>query len=69
MLATGGMRMSYIDVAIPAIMGVVALVRPQVAFYRSRATPDEKKLRLVRGIGVVLLVVAVVYLGIKLAAA
>src|SRR5438876_6012319 len=39
----GGMKMSFIDVAIPAIIGLVALVRPQIMFYGSRATPDEKK--------------------------
>ncbi len=61
--------MSFVDVAIPAIIGFVALFRPQIVFYGSRATPDEKKIRLVRGIGVVLLVVAIIYLGIKLAAA
>ena len=61
--------MSYIDVAIPAIIGFVALVRPQIAFYGSRVTPDEKKIRLIRGIGAVLLVVAIIYLGIKLATA
>ena len=61
--------MSFIDVAIPAIIGFVALLRPQIVFYGSRATPDEKKICLVRGIGVVLLVVAIIYLGIKLAAA
>ena len=61
--------MSFIDVAIPAIIGFAALVRPQIVFYGSRATPDEKKVRLVRGIGVVLLVVAIIFLGIKLAAA
>jgi hypothetical protein len=62
------MTMSYIDVAIPAIIGVVALVWPQAMFYGSRATPDEKKIRLIRGAGMVLLVVAIIYLGIKLAA-
>ena len=41
--------MSYIDVAIPAIIGLVALVRPQLMFYGSRATPDEKKIRVLRG--------------------
>jgi hypothetical protein len=61
--------MSFIDVAIPAIIGLVALVWPQAMFYGSRATPDDKKIRVIRGVGVVLLVVAVIYLGIKLAAA
>jgi hypothetical protein len=60
--------MSYIDVAIPAIIGLVALVRPQLMFYGSRATPDEKKIRLLRGVGVALIVAALIYLGIKLVA-
>jgi len=61
--------MSFIDVAIPAIIGLVALVWPHAMFYGSRATPDDKKIRLIRGGGAVLLVAAVIYLGIKLAAA
>jgi hypothetical protein len=61
--------MSYIDVAIPAIIGLVALVRPQLMLYGSRATPDEKKIRMLRWVGVVLLIAALIYLGIKLATA
>jgi VIT1/CCC1 family predicted Fe2+/Mn2+ transporter len=60
--------MSYIDVVIPAIIGLVALVRPQLMFYGSRATPDEKKIRILRGVGVALIVAALIYLGIKLVA-
>ena len=60
--------MSFIDVAIPAIAGFVLLVWPNVVFYGSRATPDEKKIRLIRGIGAALLAVAIIYLGIRLAA-
>jgi hypothetical protein len=37
-------------------------------FYGSRTTPDEKKIRLIRGAGMVLLLAAAVYLVIKLAA-
>src|SRR5262245_35806180 len=62
-------QMSYIDVAIPAIIGLVALVRPQLMFYGSRATPDEKKIRMLRWVRVVLLLAAQIYLCIKLAAA
>jgi hypothetical protein len=36
-------------------------------FYGSRTTPNEKKIRLIRGAGVVLLAAALIYLGIKLA--
>lgn len=61
--------MSYIDVAIPAIIGFVALVWPNVMFAGSSATPDPKKIRLIRGGGVALLAAAAVYLIIKLAGA
>lgn len=60
--------MAFIDVAVPAIAGFVLLVWPNVVFYGSRATVDEKKIRFMRGIGAVLLVVAIIYLGIRLAA-
>jgi hypothetical protein len=59
--------MSYIDVAIPAIMGFVALAWPNVLFSGSNATPDVKKIRLIRGAGVALLVAAAIYLFVKLA--
>ena len=58
--------MSFIDVAIPGIIGFVLLVWPQSMFAGSRVTPGPKKLRLLRRIGVLLLVVAVIYLVIKL---
>jgi hypothetical protein len=61
--------MSFIDVAIPAIIGLVALVRPQIMFYGSRVTPTEMKIRLIRGVGVILLAAALIYLGIKFAVA
>jgi len=58
--------MSFIDVAIPAVIGLVALVRPQIMFYGSRAIPNENKIRLIRGAGVILLAAALIYLGVKL---
>jgi len=61
--------MSFVDVAIPTIIGLVALVRPQIMFSGSRATPDEKKIRLIRGVGLILLAAALIYLCIKLAVA
>jgi hypothetical protein len=60
--------MSYIDVAIPAAIGLVALLWPQVAFYGSRAVPDDRKIRVIRAVGAVLLVVAIGYLGVRLLA-
>ena len=61
--------MSFIDVAIPAIIGFVALVWPNVMVAGSSATPDAKKIRLIRGGGVALLVAAAIYLFVKLAGA
>ena len=55
--------MSYIDVAIPAIAGLVALAWPQ-AFLRKPS--EESKVRLVRYLCLLLLVVAAVYLAIRL---
>jgi hypothetical protein len=61
--------MSFVDVAIPGIIGFVLLLWPQSAFLGARITPDAKKLRLVRTVGVVLLLVAIVYLVISLVGA
>jgi len=61
--------MSFVDVAIPTIIGLVALVRPQIMVSGSRATPDEKKIRIIRGAGLILLAAALIYLCIKFAAA
>ncbi len=58
--------MSFIDVAIPGIIGLVLLLWPQTMFLGSRVTPDAKKIRLFRNIGTGLLLVAVLYLAIKL---
>lgn len=60
--------MSFIDVAIPGIIGAVLLLRPQLLFVGSRAIPDPKKIRLLRGAGGALLFAAMIYLVIKLAA-
>jgi hypothetical protein len=61
------MKMSFVDVAIPAFFGFVALVWPQAMFIGSSAIPDAKKLRMIRGGGVLLLIAAAIYLAIKLA--
>ena len=59
--AKGGSAMEYIDVTIPAIIGLLAILRPQVAFVGSRASPDERRLRLMRRVGVALLAVSGLY--------
>jgi len=56
--------MSYIDVAIPAIAGILALARPEMFF---RNPPDMRRLRLIRLFGVLLLAVAALYLALRLA--
>jgi hypothetical protein len=61
--------MSLVDVAIPGIIGLVLLVWPQSMFLGARVSPDEKKLRLLRGVGALLLVVAAGFLLIKLVSA
>jgi len=60
--------MSFIDVAIPAIISIVVLRWPKVLFVGSRATPTEQKLRWIRYLGTSLLFVAALYLVIKLIA-
>ena len=59
--------MSFIDVAIPGMIGLFMLVWPQSLFMGSRKTPDAKKIRLLRGTGLLLLLVALLYLVIGLA--
>lgn len=61
--------MSFINVAIPGVMGLVLLIWPQSMFVGARLIPDAKKIRLLRGAGALLLFVAAVYLVIRLAGA
>jgi hypothetical protein len=56
--------MTYVDVAIPAIAGLIALAWPH-AFLRK--PPDPGKVRLIRLGGAVLLVVAAGYFAMRLA--
>jgi len=61
--------MTYIDLVIPGVAGLLLLVWPQSMFMGSRVKPDPKKIMLLRSLGVVLLLVAVMYLAIKLGGA
>ncbi|HJR72934.1 MAG TPA: hypothetical protein VJ806_04770 [Luteimonas sp.] len=58
--------MSFIDVAIPGIIGLVLLAWPQAVFAGSKVIPDATKIRTLRVIGLVLLAVTAIYLAIKL---
>jgi len=60
--------MSFLDVAIPAMIGIVVLLWPKVLFAGSRAAPTEQKLRWIRYAGIALLFVAALYLVIRLIA-
>src|SRR5262245_43534960 len=59
-----GMTMSYVDVAIPAIAGLLALAWPQM-FLRKPA--DEHKVRRIRLFGLLFLAIAAAYLAMRLA--
>lgn len=62
--------MSGIDIAVPAVIGLLLLAWPQCAFLGSKVTPDaKKKYRLMRGFGLVLLLVAGLFQGLRIAAA
>lgn len=61
--------MSFVDVAIPGIVGLVLLVWPQAMFAGSRVTPDAGKIRIMRIAGTLLLVAAAIYLALKLVGA
>lgn len=61
--------MSGIDIAVPAVIGLLLLAWPQCAFLGSKVTPDAKKIRLMRGFGLVLLLVAGLFQGLRIAAA
>ena len=58
--------MTYIDLLVPGLAGLLLLVWPQSMFLGSRLLPDEKKIMLLRGLGLTLLLVAVIFLVIKL---
>ena len=58
--------MSFIDVAIPGLIGLVLLMWPQAMFAGSKVTPDAGKVRAMRIAGSLLLGAAAIYLAIKL---
>jgi len=59
--------MSVIDIAIPAAFGLLLLAWPQCVFLGSKVTPNAKKIRLMRTFGLVLLVIAGLFQGVRLA--
>ena len=58
--------MSFIDVAIPGIIGLVLFLWPQSMFIWSQVKLGPKEIRLLRFMGVVLVLIAVIYLVSKL---
>ena len=59
--------MAYIDIAIPAALGLLLLAWPRFVYLGSKVKPDAKRIRAMRGCGVLLLGVAALYHGIRLA--
>jgi len=57
--------MSWIEVAIPAIIGLILSLWPKAMFVGSRVPPTEQKLRLLKRLGMLLLLVAALFLVIK----
>lgn len=58
--------MSFIDVAIPGIIGLVLLIWPQSMFVGAKVSPGPKKIHLLRSAGALLVGVAGLYLVIRL---
>lgn len=61
--------MSFVDVAIPGVIGLVLLMWPQAMFAGSKLTPDAGKIRTMRIAGSLLLVASAIYLAIKVVGA
>ena len=61
--------MSFIDVAIPGVIGLVLVIWPKSVFIGAKVRPDAKKIRLLRGAGALLLFVAAIYLAMRLVGA
>ncbi|MDH3256099.1 MAG: hypothetical protein OEM27_00615 [Nitrospinota bacterium] len=58
--------MSWIDIAIPGVIGLILYLWPQSMFIGAKVEPDEKRIRLLKQCGVGLLVIAGVFLMVKL---
>lgn len=56
--------MSVLDAAIPGAIGLILLVWPEAMFLGSSFNADAKKIRMLRGLGALLLGVAVIYAAI-----
>jgi len=59
--------MSILQIAIPGTMGLLLIAWPQSMFLGSKVTPDQKKIGRMRGIGALLLLVATLFLIVRLA--
>jgi len=58
--------MSWIDIAIPGVVGLILMIWPQSMFIGAKVEPDEKRIRLLKKCGVGLLCIAGVFLIVKL---
>jgi len=58
--------MSWIDIAIPGVVGLILMLWPQSMFVGAKVEPDKKRIRLLKKCGVGLLVIAGAFLIVKL---
>ena len=58
--------MSWIDIAIPGVAGLILIIWPASMFFGARVSPDETKILRLRKFGVALLLIAAVFLLIKI---
>lgn len=61
--------MTIIDVAIPGVIGIVLFLWPQSIFIGSRVTPGTKEIRVLRVMGLVLVLISLLYLVTRFAGA
>jgi len=58
--------MSWIDIAIPGVVGFILMIWPASMFIGAKVEPDEKRIRLLKKCGIALLAIAGVFLIVKL---
>jgi len=58
--------MSWIDIAIPGVVGLILIFRPESMFIGAKVEPDAKRIRLLKKCGVGLVAIAGIFLIVTL---
>jgi len=58
--------MSWIDISIPGVVGLILMIWPQSMFIGAKVEPDAKRIRLLKKCGIGLVAIAGVFLIVKL---